>query len=278
MTVVDYPDFATPQANATAISTTGVPLLALAGTLLTSQVFTLTGGQTQNSAVIPITQLGYEISLSCQIGNAATVPFVDAILLWMDPTGNVTIAQEKWILPCQSTGSFTITGTGPTKGAQLKLRLVNEDPAVTATVTAVILTNSRVYTRDRWIPSGLSAVPTFTTAGGDPRTEALALIDGLSVPNGTTATRIFPTYHGDVLLYVDQAGVSAANSTASLSLVPSGSLGAAALWSGQPTGGIGLGTDTLLRLPRAPTLFKFVNAGTGAGVLNVRLIMLDDRY
>jgi hypothetical protein len=277
MTVADYPDFTTPQAHATAISITGVPLLALAGTLLTSQVFNVPASSSLSSSVLPITQLGYEISLACSIPNTATVPFVDVDLLWTDPTGMITVAQEKWSLPCASTGTFTQVGTGPTKGAQLQLKLTNQDPAQIATVTAVILSNSRVYNRDRWMPVTLANIPTFTGLAGDPRREVLGLVDALSVGAGLTATRLVPPYHGDVLLYCDQLGNAAANSTASLSLAPSSALGSAALWSGSPTAGVGAGLSQLLRLPRCCTVFKYVNSGAGAAVVNLRLIMLDDK-
>jgi hypothetical protein len=276
-TPADYPDFATPQAHATAISITGVPLLTLAGTLLTSQVFNIPAGGNLNSAVLPITQLGYEISLACSIPVAATIPFIDVDMVWTDPTGMITVAQEKWSLPCASTGTQTQIGSGPTKGAQLQLKFTNQDPAQIATVTAVVLSNSRVYSRDRWIPNGLANIPTFIGPAGDPRRETLALVDALSVGAGLTATRLLPPYHGDVMLYIDQFGNNAANSTASLSLAPSGALGSAALWSGQPNGGVGLGITTILRLPRACTLFKYVNSGGVAAIVNLRVVMLDNR-
>lgn len=277
MTVPDYPDFQTPQAHATAISVTGVPLLTLAGTLLTAQNFMIAGGGNVSTAALPITQLGYEIQLKLQVPAAATVPFVDCVMTWTDNTGNNTVAVERWMLPCGSAANYIFTGTGPTKGSQLTLKLINEDPAQTATVNVVILTNSRIYRRDRWIPNLTQNVPGFTIAQGDATRALLANGSGINVNAGATLTRLFPTYHGDVMFYVEQVGVSGANSQAKLQTEPFAALSNADIYSSAPSGGVGSGITTLTRFPRAPLLFSFVNGGTVAASVTFQAVMLDDK-
>lgn len=278
MTVADYPDFATPQAHASAIAITGAPLLTLSGTLLTAQTFTLTGGQQQSTSALPIMQLGYEIQLKCSIGSTATVPFVDILFIWTDSvTGNI-MAQENWMLPCGSGANYILNGTGPTKGSNLTVKLTNQDPAITATIGVLILTNSRVYARDRWIANTIVAVPTFTNPGGSPLREILAVMDGVNCNAGASISRLFPPYHGDVMVYVEQSGVSAANSQAKLQVAPTSVLGTGDLYSSAPTGGVGTGITTVTRLPRCCTLFTFTNSGTVAASVTVKIIMLDDKY
>ena len=277
MTVLDYPDFQTPQAHATAISTTGAPLLTLAGTLLTSTVFTLTGGQSQSTSALTVTQLGYEVRFKLSIGSTATIPFVDVTLIWTDAAGANIVAQETWMLPCGSGANYIVTGTGPTKGSMLTVTVSNQDPAITATVTVIVLTNSRIYRRDRWIAGTTVAVPTFIIPGGDPRRSILCVIDGVSVGVGVTISRLLPPYHGDVLIYCEQSGVGAANSTAKFQVAPTGVLGTGDLWSGSPTGGAGTGLSVVHRFPRCCTLFSFTNSGTVSASITLKVIMLDDK-
>jgi hypothetical protein len=278
VTVVDYPDFATPQAHASAIAITGAPLLTLAGILQASNTFTIAGGATQTIGPLTIMQLGYEIQLKLSIPAGATVPFVDVVMQWTDATGGSVMALERWMLPCGSAANYVITGTGPTKGSSLTVKLVNQDPAQTATVTVIILTNSRVYTRDRWITNTVVNVPTFTNPGGDPTREVLATMDAANCNAGATITRLIPPYAGDVWFYVEQSGVSAANSVAKLQAVPTAALGTADFYSSTPTGGAGTGNGVVLRFPRSCALFSFTNSGSVAATVSLKAIMLDDRY
>lgn len=275
---VDYPDYATPQAHASAIAVTGAPLLTLGGTLLTSTTFTLAGGQAQATAALPITQLGYEVQVKLSTGSTATVPFVDVTMQWSDGAGNNVVAQEKWMLPCGSAANYVMTGSGPTKGGSLVVKLANQDPAVTATVTVVVLVNSRVYTRDRWVANAIVTVPGFTLPGGDPLRDILATIDGVVVTPGTSISRLFPPYAGDVMVYAEQVGVGAANSAAKLQVAPTSVFSTGDLYSSAPTGGVGTGVSTIVRLPRACTLFNFNNSGTVNATVTAKAVMLDDRY
>lgn len=278
MTVADYPDFATPQAHATAIAATGVPLLSLPGTMLASTAINIAGGGTQTIANLPITQLGYEIELLLQIPNTATIPFLDVVLKWTDATGNNTVARERWMLSCGSAVNYDYIGTGPTKGSILKITLNNQDPAQTITGSLIVLSNSRIYQRDRWIANQTQSVPTFTATTGDPLREILGQIEGISVAAGTTATRLFPCYHGDVWFYVEQTGIAANVSACKLQTAPTSVLGTTDFYSSAPAGGIGAGIGQLVRFPRAPVLFSYINSGAVAAVVSVKAIMLDDKF
>lgn len=278
MTVADYPDFATPQAHATAVSITGVPLLTLPTELLAAQIFSIAGGGTSIPTILTFNQLGYEILIVLSVPAGATVPFADIDLVWTDTGGSNTVAEEKWVLAAGSAANYIYTGTGPTKGNKLSFKITNLDPAQTLTATVTFLVNSRIYRRDRWVANTIVAVPTFTNGGGDPRREILFDLDAVNVNAGITITRLLPVFHGDVLFYWDSLGVALANSNASLAPVPTGTVGTAALWSGETANGVGQGQAVVLRLPRAPALFKYTNSGTVAVTLNARAIMLDDKY
>src|SRR5260370_37194598 len=79
------------------------------------------------------------------------------------------------------------------------------------------------------------------------------------------------------MFYIEQAGVSAANSVAQLQVAGGGRFGAAAIWSGAPSGGVGSGITVILRLPNGAVVFSFTNNGTVAAVVNFKAVALNER-
>lgn len=279
MTVqTDYADFQTPGANAQAISVTGVPLLSLFGTVLTSVSYFLNGGANRTFGPFTVNQIGYEIFISAKIAAAATVPFLTATLTWFDGAGSFVVGQEEWIIPCGNTTASIITGSGPTKGAIGQLFITNLDPSAQATITNVMFQNSRVYIRDRWIENTVGDVPGFTSSGGNALAGILASLNAVTVGIGATVTRLFPLYAGDVWFYLDQGGAGAANFSFNLRPAPISFLGSGVMHSGNPSGGVGTGQGVVLRFPRAPIELQMTNSGTVASTVNCKVVQLDESH
>jgi hypothetical protein len=273
----DYPDFQTPQANADAISLTGVPLLALSGALLESTSFPVPGGAGVTFPTLAVTQLGYEIQVSCSVGSAATNPYVSADMSWIDSASGLVVAEETWVLAAASGNNVnTFIGTGPTKGDTLTVTITNVDPAVTATVSLVLLTNSRIHSRDRWIQSVTNNPPGITLTGGHPLSGVIASYSAQVIDSGNTRSFLLPLYAGDVLFYMDQQGNSAADSTFYLQPAPTSKFGTASMWSASPAGGVGSGVTQVLRFPRAHVLATYVNSGADNATINFKAIALDE--
>lgn len=275
----DYPDFLTPQANATAISTTGAPLLALSGSLATDLTITLKGGQSVSVPNLLISQLGYEIQISSTVGNGDTNPFVIADMQWSDPASGLIVAEEQWCLPCADAGAInTFNGTGPTKAAQLSINFTNLEATEDATVTVVMLTNSRVYLKDRWLQTVSAPSTNYAVSGGRMLSGVVASWSNQQINAGATVQVLLPLYAGDVYIYMDQNGVSATNFVAKLQVAPTSRFGTASMWSGSPTGGVGTGISAVTRWPRAPLLLTVVNSGAVNAFVNLKAIALDEAH
>lgn len=275
----DYPDFQTPQANADAISFTGAPLLSLSGAIISDLIISLQPGQSVPIPNLLISQLGYEIQISTTIGSGSTTPFVVTDLSWIDPTSGLAVAEEQWILPCADSDNInTFNGTGPTKAGELTVTLTNLDAAAEATVTIVMLANSRVYIRDRWIQTVDNPSADYPIVGGRPFSNVIASYSNQSVPAGESISVLLPLYAGDVSWYIDQLGVTAADIVAKLQVAPTSRFGTASFWSGSPSGGTGSGIYQLMRWPRAPVLLTVVNNGGVTSTINLKAIALDEAH
>lgn len=273
----DYSDFNGPQGNANAIAGTGVPLLALAGTLVDESSFSIPGGQSVELAAVNITQLSYEVFISGEIGNTATTPAVVVDMSWYDATSGLIVSAEEWCIPCAtSPNTYQVAGTGPTKGSQLIVTITNLDPAVAANVSFVVLTGSRVLTKDRWLATQVKNPPGLSASGTHLSSAIVGTVGNTTVVPGTPFVLLLGLYAGDVQFYMDQQGNSSANSVAQLQPWPTSRYGTASIWSGNMSGGVGFGVTALLRFPRCPTLLTYTNSGSVNATINLRAVALDE--
>jgi hypothetical protein len=275
----DFIDFQDVQGAANAIAATGVPLLSNSTIQVAQSTFIVAGGALVQLPVLPVSQLGYELQVSASIGGAATIPFVQLEMQWTDILSNLIVSDEKWGIPCGNGAAVnTIMLTGPTKGSQLGVQLKNLDPAVLATVTIVMLYNSRTYARDRAMQTVTNNPPGYTYVGNHSAYGVVASLSAFPVNAGNAAQRLFPLYAGDVSFYCDQAGNGAANSQLELQIAPITTFDTAPLWSASPTGGVGNGITQILRFPRAPVLLTYTNTGAAQAIVNAKVIALDESH
>lgn len=149
--VTDYPDYSPHVAQAEQIAATGVPLLTKSSRLYQQAFPNVGGGQTASTNLLSVTQVGYEVIVSAGFGSLATLPYVEVQLTWTDSTTGFTAATDSFTVPGgQSPALLTVNGRGPTKADELTVTMTNLDPSVTASLSIVVLQNSRVYGDDDW--------------------------------------------------------------------------------------------------------------------------------
>lgn len=196
VSVADYPDFATPQAHATAIAATGVPLLAAPATLINRSGVTILGGNTNVLAPVTFTQVGYATQIMASFPAAATNPFISVELLWADAATSLVYDDAHYItVGASGATAFTTLGNGPARSGQLTMSITNLDPAQTVTLQIQVAQDSSIRTTDRWywrtnVDIGLP-VPTFTPATLVPDEDVLGILHGVTVPASTSVTYLF---------------------------------------------------------------------------------------
>lgn len=187
MSVADFPDFQVPQAHATAIATTGVPLLTVPNTLISAllQVVAAAGGTLVKTATF--TQVGYALQVIVNFPAAATNPFCEVALTWSDPvSGQVYDEAHYFVAGAAGASGFTTLGNGPVRAGQLTVTVTNLDAAQAATVTLEVAQDSCIRTADRWYwrnatDNGLT-VPGFTLAQLPDDEDVLGILHNLVVP------------------------------------------------------------------------------------------------
>jgi hypothetical protein len=201
----DYADYATPQAHATQISVTGVPLLTKSTNIINDVAHNIPfgGGAVTIANNVPVAQIGYEISVTALIAAGSnTLPIITVELVWTDSTTGTTVEHDTWNLPVASSGVGSVhVGTGPTKGNRLTVKLSNNDGAANMTVTTVVNQNSRVYGRDDWRTETFNSIPLATVASHDQQGNVLCAFTSPALAANAAVTRIFAVYAGRVTCY-----------------------------------------------------------------------------
>jgi hypothetical protein len=237
-------------------------------------------GVSNNFMVGParLNQPSYEMQVQVSTNSSATVPFIDMYVIWADSISGFIVAEEEWVLPANAPfGSPNVyTIKGPTKGDTLSMNFVNPDPGFTIEINFAVVVNSRSLLRDRIYTLSYSAPPGYVGPNVHGFADIIASIDGMSVAPGTQA-RLLPPYAGDVWLWVDQAGNTAANASFVLQAAPTSLLGTAPFFGAMPTGGGPGGSGTVIRFPRAPVLLTYTNSGTSTSTVDAKVIALDER-
>lgn len=203
--MTDFPDWQAPQANATAIAGTGVPLLTSAS-LVTNQTKSVAAAATQVLGPFTISQIGYELLITASIPAAATNPFIEVVINWFDSGTNTLMQTDSFAAVC---GTATLTNfvtamRGPSKADQVRISLTNADSAQAATVNVTMLQNSRVYPSDLlywpnlW-PTTL-AVPVFTLPTIPPDEDCLGILSAVAIPASSSITRLMAPYNGPIIV------------------------------------------------------------------------------
>ena len=216
--MTDFPDWQAPAANALQIARAGVPLLAKSDQLLNLAGQVINGGTSYLSALMPVTQIGYELVVSATTAGAQTNPFIEVYLYWYDSVSGINVEVESFFVPVSTTApGVVVGGSGPTRADQLQVKIANTDGAIACAVNFTLLENSRVYTRtdQHWIGvlSGTAAVPGYTMARLAADSEVLGLAGNAPVPAGTTTTWLAGMGSGRLAVLSVNLGTAVLSST-----------------------------------------------------------------
>lgn len=211
MTVVDYPDYATPQAHANEIAATGVPLLNGTNLLQQGTLASLAVGSSSLQAAVGIGQISYELIIKCQQAvSSLGAAFLQIRLDWTDTNSGQLLMRRQYEIVAGGNGNDHVVKLwGPAHANQVQINFTNvTGGAEPLQITWVLLASSRPYNRDQ-ARSVLFQQSGFTT--GSPQMGYNNLANNSpSVPaNGGTATRLLGFYAGQIL--VDLRTTSGAN-------------------------------------------------------------------
>lgn len=273
MTVTDYPDWQTPQAHATQIALTGVPLLRATNNLGTTFGTTLAGGaSTQLVPSIAVNQPGYELTVEVSMpASSGTIPFVHIALLWWDSASGLFGNRRDIVMAAGNApaNQQTYYAFGPMHSDMFRVDAINLDPAVTATLNWTVNQTSHVFERDQAYQYSYegTAPNGFSNPGGVPTTGFVAYSAPTIAANSSSSV-LCALYAGDVILDVDNSG--SAQAVDAVLLDPAGyATGAANRKIFKTTVAAGAEMSTQLALPFSPVVLKLANNSTVAGAVPV---------
>lgn len=275
VSVQDFADWNAPQAHASAIAATGVPLLSAAGTLISAllQSVAAAGGTLTKTATF--TQTGWALNIITNFPAAATVPFVEVTMTWEDPVTAAIYGEDHYFIPGSSGASgFTVLANGVVKSGVLNVTVTNLDPAQIATVSLLVSQDSVTRAADRWAwrnsaDNGLT-IPANTLATLPDDESSLGILNGVTIPASSNATWLFGMAPGKLItLSGFMTVVTPANVNFQVRSVPSSVFGGNAYLAFLlPASNDFTFTFTA---GRAPMSLKVTNTGTVAGALNVMM-------
>lgn len=207
MTVADYPDFQTPQAHATQIAVTGVPLLRATNTLSSGAGDVLAGGASQQLlSSVSVNQPGYEFGISAYMAaGTGTVPFIALTLYFWDSATGLFANRRDVVVPVGNGPGNALASyiRGPMHGDMFRVDATNLDPAVAATIQWFANQTSHVYERDeaRQFAYAGTAPNGYTNPTGIPTTNLIGHASP-TIAASSSATYLFGLFSGDVFLDV----------------------------------------------------------------------------
>ncbi len=254
------------------IAVGGVPLLT--GSKSTANVGTTTIPASSSVVLgtFSLSQIGYELFTAITANAGSTQPGLAITFDWLDTVSGLETMQDEWVL-CGSAvaGGQQYMGMGPTKGNQVKITATNFDTAQSASISLVLLQNSRVYADDDWRQLTYRTVPGFTNGSADPESGWL-LQANPNVNAGVTAARIMPLYAGQVRLYATSAlpfDVQITSFNPKLGLSPN----TFTIFEDKITAAGGGFMSDSLQLPNTTCFAFFTNNGGANTVIAVNIIM-----
>jgi hypothetical protein len=195
-------------ADVTGLTTNGIPPLRGTNNLGNATGQTIaTGVNATLVNVASINKPGFEAVFSISIPAAAgTVPFCILQVIWTDSNTGLTVGQKQYVLVSGNGPSNVLTYylSGPCRGNQLTVKLRNQDPAQTATVTWAVNQTSHVYLSDRLLqPLYATTAPiTFTNPNGNP-SKGLLFSSTPTIGPNTSVTRLCACSNAKVKVSLD---------------------------------------------------------------------------
>jgi len=214
-----------------------------------------------------ITKPGFEAVFQLNIPAAAgTVPFAILQVIWQDSNTGLQVGLKQYILTSGNGPSNVLTYylSGPCRGNQIILKLRNQDPAQTLTVTWAFNQTSHTYLADRLLqPTYAATAPiTFANPAGNGSKGVLVHTQPTIGPNANT-TRLTAASNAKCKLAINNSGAPAGNAC-SVSLQDPGNLYdvAAANGSlGRVTAGAGSISYNEIQMPNGPINLVISNDG-----------------
>lgn len=199
--MTDFPDWQAPQAHATQIAATGVPLLVKSTSVLDITGRVIGANGSYQSGNLAVSQPGFECVILAQIPNTATVPFVRVRLAWVDSSSAQIVAETIWIQPASTVApGWQCMARGPSKADLVQVTVTNLDAAQAVTAGIVLLANSRVYPGDVLVndtfQNSSAAVPAWTLAPNSPLTEVLGQVTNQNIGASSQFTWLLPPGNG----------------------------------------------------------------------------------
>jgi hypothetical protein len=198
MTVTDYPDWQTPQANADHIASTGAPLNALSRKLANNTNNIAVAGSTV-VGTFTVTSICYELFVSVQ-NNGGNPGFLIVHMDWTDSATSLILLTRKFKIIAGATGSpHTVKISGPVHADTVTVTLESEsDSTSVMAVQWQMIGTSRLYTRDTF-RSVATHAGGFTLAGAKPE-YGILINCSPSVAAGVTQLFALPCYSGRVFV------------------------------------------------------------------------------
>jgi hypothetical protein len=206
-----------------------------------------------------ITMPAYLVYVNASISDSATVPFITARMVWIDPVNGIDVDVQSWTLPAGSVSAVT-AGRGPTRAGSLQLILSNNDPTYDISCSVAIYQSSRAVTRDDWRQPNSPAVPGYVVPASDPPALALGWF-AQSIPATTTDTYLLPLWSGQATVQLINDAAAAIQAWLIPVLPPDPSWTDTAIWQFNGTAE----TETQqVALPRAPCTMSIRNTTAAA--------------
>lgn len=196
----DWPDWNPSQHRANAIAATGVPLLTLS-TFIGGNNITVPNGTSTSRGPFTVGQIGFEIAVSFSATVASAQP-LRVLLSWVDSSTTLVTDLDAFGIRAGSvTAPHVVRMSGRSKGDQLTVTFDNTATGDDATITYVVLQNSRVYAAEyfktlTWGQLAPDQLPGFDLAEGIICHAAPTVGAGAQIP------RELPAYNGEAWLCV----------------------------------------------------------------------------
>lgn len=269
--MTDYADWQTPQAHATAIFDTTVPLGIKPVNVFAVSSSLAAGGNTRLVTTLPVEQPSYQLYIAFQLPtNLGTVPFGVLKITWQDSASGYTSQVDTFILPAGQLAFCFYLVTGPARGDVVTVDLFNLDPNQLLLYNISLTAISHLYTQARLIQTDTSAVVGFTQPGKNAQAGILASSSPNITP-GNSQDRLAATWLGQAVLVVDNVGQ--ANGALVLITDPGLITGAGMLYGTAASGVIaianvaaGASTTATIALPAGPVNVRVTNTGATGNI------------
>lgn len=195
-------------ADVIGLTTNGIPPLRGTDNLGTATAQTIaTGVNATLVSGLSITKPGFEAVFQLNLPAAAgTVPFAVLQVLWQDSNTGLQVGSKQYILTSGNGPSNVLTYylSGPCRGNQIVLKLRNQDPAQTLTVTWAFNQTSHTYLTDRLLQATYAATApiTFTNPNGNP-SKGLLFSSTPSIGPNANVSRLCAASNAKVKLMLD---------------------------------------------------------------------------